>query len=182
MGAPFLPASCPILKSRLLRFLACPERSRRGGDFADVALSLYWNFLTIQRQANSKKNAESIPKTGTPIRRAALSQFAGLILSAAAFQAEEPALSRMAKGSHSPKRASGFLSGKHWGTFRMSGSLPEFYLRWTKWHNSIPTAVARHAITLRPTRAIPSAQLCTIQNQNCGCTKMPMCGVHGPEP
>jgi hypothetical protein len=32
---------------------------------ANAALSLYWNFLTIQRQANSKKNVECIPEMGS---------------------------------------------------------------------------------------------------------------------
>jgi hypothetical protein len=37
-----------------------------GGDpkIADAALSLYWNFLESQRQANSDTNEGSMPKTG----------------------------------------------------------------------------------------------------------------------
>ena len=30
----------------------------------DAALSLYWNFLKSQKQANSDTNEESMPKTG----------------------------------------------------------------------------------------------------------------------
>ena len=38
---------------------------RRDTGAANAALSLYWNFLTSQRQANSPTNAGGIPKTGS---------------------------------------------------------------------------------------------------------------------